>query len=193
MISYIKGKVTNIDGNHILVVTEMDIGYQLNIGREGMFLEGEEVELFIKPVVRENDFSLWAFKSFVEYKLFEILISVSGVGPKTAQSIIVEKGVSNIVNSIIEDDYKSLKVSGVGEKTAQKIAIMLKDKILKKFSGQLDQKSQVSVNPISNEAIDALIALGYRSIDATNAIVTLQREYKYENVQKLITDALKQL
>lgn len=177
MIGYIKGKVINSNAHSVIVITETGVGYLINKLANLAFLDNEACELYIYTLVRESELSLWGFKDRSELAMFTYLISVSGVGPKTAMLLIAEKGIFTILDSIIKDDFKSLKVSGVGEKTAQKIILDLKSKLQKDSANFVKYiESNSNSKTISKEdsiylddAISALIQLGYKESDIKDA------------------------
>ena len=177
MISFVKGKINIILENKISVITET-VGFWVNlpVSKVSNFIlsEGMQIEIYTQMTVREADISLWGFFDKDSCKMFDILLTVSGVGPKTAQSMIFELGVEKIVNSIILGEANKLKVSGVGLKTAEKIIIELKNKIADKFKfadlGDNNQEGVISgTNLYLSEAVEALIALGYRERDVLDA------------------------
>lgn len=178
MIGYLKGKIIDIDKSDVVLLTNNSVGYKISISTTIKYLIDQEVSLYIYTSVKENEISLWGFTDKKDLDLFEYLISVSGVGTKTAMSLIDIKGFDLIVQAIISGSYEDLKVSGVGPKTAQKIVIELKSKLAK-----LTEGLNFKANPISNDnkkinifledAIEALTSLGYREQDIRNAYNSL--------------------
>lgn len=163
MIGYIKGIVKYI-GEGILVVGD-DIGYCINILSVN-YSPGDEVEFYIHTVVRENDISLWGFNSQKDLNFFKLLINVSGVGPRTAHSLISARGSNSIANAIINDRAELLKTTGVGLKTAQKIVLELKGKINQFEMTDIDNESNIiSDNALAHDAMLALKSLGYKEED----------------------------
>lgn len=200
MIGFIKGKVIDIEGNQLIVLTADSVGYRVVIPSNLNFLIDQEAALFIFTVVKENEISLWGFEAKKDLGLFENLIAVSGVGPRTALALIETKGADNLIRAIIVGDADSLKVSGVGVKTAQKIIIELKNK-LAKFSEGLsesiveDSNNNNSVNKFLKDALAALTSLGYKEADVRTVYSQLNNEELelVSNEQDLIKVILKNI
>ncbi|MEP7103491.1 MAG: Holliday junction branch migration protein RuvA [Candidatus Dojkabacteria bacterium] len=197
MISYIKGKILTINENSISVLND-NIGYLINLPLNKIssviLTEGQEIEVFTQMIVRENDISLWGFLDSNSQKMFNTLLDVSGVGPRTAQNMVFEIGIEQIVSSINMGDPSKLKVTGVGLKTAEKIIIELKNKINDKFK-MLESSSSakvVNMNQNTKEAIAALVALGYREQDAVEAIKHSDMS-ELDSTQDIIKKVLKQI
>ena len=200
MIGFIKGKVIDIEGNQLIVLTADSVGYRVVIPSNLNFLIDQEAALFIFTVVKENEISLWGFEAKKDLGLVENLIAVSGVGPRTALALIETKGADNLIRAIIVGDADSLKVSGVGVKTAQKIIIELKNK-LAKFSEGLsesiveDSNNNNSINKFLKDALAALTSLGYKEADVRSVYSQLNNEELelVSNEQDLIKVILKNI
>src|SRR5689334_18233065 len=106
MIAHLKGRIIDIYKEKI-VLDVNGVGYLVGVLGEG-HLVGEDVELYIHTAVRENEISLWGFRSLPELQLFEMLLGVSGVGLKTAQSILSSLGINRVVQAIISEDPTQL-------------------------------------------------------------------------------------
>lgn len=135
MITYIKGKVLNIEGNDkyniIEIITSSGIGYEVYIptNTESLIL-GQDIILHTHFIVREDSQVLYGFISRDDRRFFQLLTTVSGIGPKVAISIMSRYSSSQISKLVKDEDYKSLsQVSGLGLKGAQKIILELKDKL----------------------------------------------------------------
>ena len=192
MFSYIKGSLEAVNSLYA-VVENNGIGYKINMPfRESSALSiGSEVKIYIYTHIREDAFDLFGFVSEESLQLFELLLSVSGVGPKAATAILDTFSPPEIVASVSSGDSKSItKASGIGAKTAQRIVLELADK-LKGFSSDalpaVDMPSDIPGN-ISDEAISALISLGYSENAARNAVLSVKNA---SNVEDLIKLALK--
>lgn len=130
MIGFLNGTVVFSDGKEAILQTPSGVGYQVYCYY--ILPEGEKASLLISHIVRENSEELFSFKSLREKKLFELLTTVKGVGPKSAYNIISGLGVEQIISSIATDDKKTLvKISGVGAKAASQMVLDLQKKILK--------------------------------------------------------------
>lgn len=145
MIGFLNGTVIFSDGKEAIIQTQSGVGYQVYCYY--ILPEGEKASLLISQIVRETSEELFSFKSLREKKLFELLTTVKGVGPKSAYNIISGLGVEQIISSISSDDKKNLtKISGVGAKAASQMVLDLQKKILKinMFS---DQKIKTENSP----------------------------------------------
>lgn len=128
MISSLKGKVNRIRGNEVEIEVN-GIGFEVWMGRNN-FSEGEEVRVPVYMSVSENEMKLFGFKSCEDLDIFKMLITVSGVGPKTAAAILSEKQGQEIIKAIGEAEVDFFKkIKGIGLKTAQRIIVDLKSKI----------------------------------------------------------------
>ncbi|ATH09346.1 hypothetical protein BIY24_15775 [Halobacteriovorax marinus] len=130
MIGHLQGEVIFSDGVEAVVLTNSGIGYQVYINQ--VLPEGKSASIFISHVIKEASEELYGFKTIREKKLFELLTSVKGVGPKSAFSLVGALGVDQIINSILFDDKKSLtKAPGIGNKAAAQMILDLQNKISK--------------------------------------------------------------
>jgi len=146
------------------------------------------VKLFTFLSVRETAWDLFGFMTVAEIELFELLISISGIGPKTAAGILSGASVDDLEEAIILGDETVLsRVSGIGKKVAQKIVIELKSKI-KKLSKASGDKFSVADEI---EIIDALATLGYRISEAREAIKQVPSEVR--GIENRVREALKRL
>ncbi len=163
MIAYLKGKIIYKDINFIILENN-GIGYKvfLSAVRLSNLKEGEEVELFTHEQGREDGRELYGFLNIEELKLFWKLVSVSGVGPKSAQNILGLDSPGKIESAITAGDVAFLtRVSGIGKKIAERMILELKGKLIMDEEGG-DTSDQ--------EAIDALYGLGYSKSEAQAAI-----------------------
>jgi len=131
MIASLCGRVKNILENQIILEVS-GVGYLVNIGNKLITKldDGQEIDLYTYQSVSENDISLFGFESFEEVKLFKMLISVSGVGPKTGAQILSKTESDLVIKAISNADVKFFeKIKGLGKKTAQRIIIDLKSKV----------------------------------------------------------------
>src|SRR2546430_2329173 len=128
MIGYISGQVKQVYKEKLIIMTGGGVGYLVSAVQSN-YLEGQSVNLYIYTAVRETEISLWGFAERAELELFESLLSVSGVGLKTAQALIANLGVNRIISAIRSGDALSLKVPGVGSKISERIVIDLKNKV----------------------------------------------------------------
>ncbi|MFA5421022.1 MAG: Holliday junction branch migration protein RuvA, partial [Patescibacteria group bacterium] len=158
MISFLRGQILEkMNGSIILLVN--NIGYKVYIGDSlyNTLSRGGELEIYTYQNIKEDSSDLYGFKSLEELDLFEMLLSVSGVGPKSALGVLSISKISDIKESIVKGDSALLvKVSGIGKKTAERLVLELKDKLLKRGSYDLN-----SASSSIGDDIEALLALGY--------------------------------
>jgi Holliday junction DNA helicase RuvA len=181
MIEYIKGKLT-VKKPTSIVVESGGIGYGINItlpAFESIGETGSEVIITTHLHIKDNPFSivLYGFSDERERECFRHIISVSGVGPKTALSILSAINYNELVEMITKGNYLPLtSISGVGKKTAERLALELKDKLAKSDSeisiskmngGKLGELSK------AGEIISALMTLGYNRIEADKMVKTI--------------------
>jgi len=168
MISYIKGTIHHIFENSLLVVTN-DIGYKVYVTSEilSSVTTGSVLELYTYQNVKEDALDLFGFPTLEELHMFELLISISGVGPKSGLGVLSSASVYDLESAIVRGDSTVLtKVSGIGKKTAERIVLELKGKI-----GDVSMVSGVTSVPSSDvEVISALEGLGYSTQDARQAL-----------------------
>ena len=177
MIAYLKGKII-YKGNTSIILENNNIGYKVFLGEE-LFNEtslSEEKEFFIYQQVKEDASDLYGFKNSSDLELFELLISVSGVGPKSALGILNMAGGADIKEAILSGDAASLtKVSGIGKKTAERLVLELKTKIMRLSDGKELLNTSVSFGA---DEIDALISLGYSLVEARSALKEVDPKIK---------------
>jgi len=176
MISYLKGKI-NMKSQGFLIIGNQGIGYKVFVASE-LFLKvetGQEIEIFTHQYVREDALQLFGFATYDELQLFELLISISGIGPKTALGVFAVAKPADIKSAIINEDASILrKVSGIGTKTAERIVLELKNKIAG-VVGQDDVRSKEELDA-DIDAIDALIALGFARPQARDALKDIDQD-----------------
>jgi len=178
MIGFVKGTIDGFLPGRVLVEVN-GIGINVLISdmtRESLPTAGNEIKLYTYMSVREDDISLYGFLTLEEQNIFNLLIGVSGVGPKGALNILGTYSVSDIKYFIVTEDSKSIsKAPTIGKKTAEKIIIDLKDKINKDDILEYQISSQIvssngSLPESALDAIEALMALGYDRKAAENSV-----------------------
>lgn len=173
MIEFLKGKVHSTDRGY-LVLEANGIGYIINmISRElHTFYKNEEVFINIRLILREDAAVLYGFKDSETRDAFDLLTTVTGIGPKLAMGILDGDDASNIAKYIISKDDKALmKLPGVGKKTAQRIILELKDKVEKlNLDLNLEKEFVNTFDENDDPAVEALISLGYNVYDAKKAL-----------------------
>mgnify|MGYP001197366692 FL=1 len=193
MINHIDGKL--VDKTPTQVVIDCNgVGYSINISLQTFSkINDERCKLFTHLSVKEDSHTLYGFITENERKLFRHLISVSGVGPSTAQVILSTYKSDEIINYISASDVAAIKnVKGIGLKTAQRIIIDLKDKVTK--SAISDEISLDLNNTIQNEALSALVALGFSKKIAQQKIdKALANKQGNFDVETLVRESLSQM
>jgi Holliday junction DNA helicase RuvA len=155
--------------------------------------EGEEVTLYTLLITREDTFELFGFSEIFEREVFKLLISISGIGPKSAMSILSSMSVAELQEKILTGDSISLqKLPGIGKKTAERIILELKDRIHKvSIPSQFEVRKEQ--NLIIREAVSALVTLGYSPALAEKLISKSISDFPDINfsAEQLIKKALK--
>ena len=174
MIAHVKGKLEHVYDKSI-VVDASGVGYLVfvspaTLGR--LPAVDSEVKIFTYMQVSENSQSLHGFLTQEEVRLFTLLISVSGIGPKVATGILGNLDPSQIMMAIVADDAAALsKAPGVGKKTAQRLVLELRDKIKSDDAFAQPASGLASSSGAKNDALDALLALGYGRAEALQAVL----------------------
>ncbi|MCX6763578.1 MAG: Holliday junction branch migration protein RuvA [Candidatus Moranbacteria bacterium] len=187
MISTIKGKIEYSKGNYVVIEVN-GIGYKIFTTPYilGKIAGKEEVKFFIHTYVREDILALYGFLTMEELEMFELLISISGVGPKAGLGILTVATPKTIKTAILNEDSSILtKVSGVGKKTAERVILELQNKIADISVG--DKAEAV----IDSDAIEALVSMGYSVTEARDALKAVPKNLK--DVGQRIKHALKNL
>jgi len=169
MISYLKGNII-YKNNSYLILDVSGVGYGIYLS-EKLLQEARvntEEAFYIYQQVRENALNLYGFRAAADLELFEMLLSVSGVGPKSALGVLSVATSQEVIQSIARGDSLLLtKVSGIGQKTAERLVLELKNKIAKLGDQSLNDTYSASSG---SDEIDALIALGYSLLEAREAL-----------------------
>ncbi len=192
MISHITGSVLDLDLKYA-VICAGGIGYKVYASTdvlEHLSHQKEAVSLWIHTIVREDALDLYGFLKKSDMEFFELLLTVSGIGPKSALAILNSASPDTIKDAIFEDDASHLtKVSGIGKKTAEKIIRELKDKVgIQEIT--LESAARNGKQKESSMAIEALIALGFSADAAREAVKKIDKTLSTQEQVKL---ALKQL
>ena len=190
MISSLEGKISLRAEKHIILEAN-GIGYKVWCAEKTLSKIpqiGGSVKLFTYLSVKETGWDLFGFLTYEELEMFELLISISGIGPKTAAGILSAASVEDLQEAIVLGDETILsRVSGIGKKVAQKIVIELKSKVKKLAKGSGD-KFRVADDI---EIIDALVVLGYKVYEAREALKQVPETIK--GMENRVREALKRL
>ncbi|RKM57017.1 Holliday junction branch migration protein RuvA [Butyrivibrio sp. X503] len=180
MIAYVNGILENLEeGNAVIDVN----GFGVNVNISGSTMDrmpgiGEMVKLYTYTNVKEDTFSLFGFLSRDELNLFKMLITVNGIGPKGGLAVLSVLSPDDLRFAIISGDSASIaKAPGIGKKTAERITLELRDKIKVTEDDLLSSSGGIALDDLTgdaanakDEAVAALVALGYNSSDAVKAV-----------------------
>lgn len=193
MITHLRGKL--VEKNPTYAIVECNgIGYYANISLHtySNLPADEAVFLYTFLVVREDAHTLYGFIDKLEREIFKLLISVSGVGPSIARTMLSSMTTEEIQQAIASEDVAKIQsVKGIGAKTAQRVIIDLKDKIIKTY--EMDEVSVVQNNTNKDEALSALEVLGFNRKQSEKVIEKTLKEDNNMSIEELIKRALKNL
>ncbi len=203
MFAYIRGMLADIDDS-MVVIENNGIGYALNSSMNTIRqlpAIGSEVKLNTKLIPKEDSLTLYGFFEKEELKMFELLLSVSGIGPKGALAILSSMTVSDIQFAVAGGDAKAFAMApGVGKKTAERVIIDLKDKvdIIGAFEAKItsdlsgNSKNSTTGSTVKEEVLEALVSLGYSASNAARALdkMTITES---TTTEQLLSDTLKQM
>lgn len=202
MLSYIIGEVAEISADTV-VVENNGIGF--NIKTSAMTIDslppvGDMVRIYTYLHVREDAMQIFGFLSKDELEVFKLLLNVNGIGPKGALGILSAISTDDLRFAVLLDDVNLIKsCPGVGAKTAQKLIIELKDKLRLEDAFEMavnnnNKKNTVQDNTVivMNEAVEALVSLGYSSKDAIAAVKKVEN-IQNKNSEQILKEALKGL
>lgn len=168
MIARLEGIIVHIDSKFI-VIDVKGVGYKLSVTTEALssYKLEEQASFWVHTAVRENSIDLYGFQNMNELSFFELLLDVSGIGPRSALSILTVAPIDIIKRAIATGDTSYLnKVSGIGKKTAEKIIVELRDK-LKDYQNNDDTPS---ILRDESDILEALKSLGYSQNEARDAL-----------------------
>src|SRR6266498_1872670 len=199
MITFLDGKlISSLPTQAIVDVS--GVGYEVFIplsSYDKLPAAGQSVRILTHLHVREDAHVLYGFMSAAERDLFRLLVNhVSGIGPKLALAVLSGMSVSNFKSAVVNSDVTALaKISGLGKKTAERIVLELKDKlgVAAAWEAASAAHAPSPEEEEANEAVLALIALGYKQIDAHKAVRDLQEKGEAESAEELVKLALKKI
>ncbi|BCN30499.1 Holliday junction branch migration protein RuvA [Anaeromicropila herbilytica] len=196
MISYIKGELAEIS-DELIVVESNSMGYEIRVPMSvvnQLPSVGDDVKIYTYLYVREDALNLYGFLTRDDLNVFKLLITVNGIGPKGALGILSTISPDDLRFAVLSDDVKAIsKAPGIGTKTAGKLILELKDKLKLEdaFEKKLENSLGASVGENTttdskNEAIQALVALGYSNTEALKAVrqVTITSDMSVEDILK---------
>lgn len=193
MITYLNGRLVEKNPSYLIVECH-GVGYFVNVSLQtySKIPDSESCKVFTYLSIKEDSHTLYGFADTQERELFKQLISVSGVGTNTARMMLSSMTSGELVSAIASNNVTSLtSIKGIGAKTAQRIILDLKDKILK-ASDAAENISGLMDNTIKNEALSALVVLGFDKKAAEKVInKVLLKEPNLSDVQEIIKKSLK--
>ncbi|MDD4151368.1 MAG: Holliday junction branch migration protein RuvA [Candidatus Gracilibacteria bacterium] len=179
MLSYLKGKIIDLDANSVIILTESGIGYELIINEitYSRLLNEKETEIYVYHHITENSQSLFGFLEKEEKELFKELIKVSGIGGKVANNIL-NLGIDKLIQAVkLEDENTITSIPGIGKKMASKMILELKDKDFFKYSNIEIKKDTGTKRKIESSiqinVIDSLTNMGYKKQDIEKVLQEL--------------------
>lgn len=196
MYEYLIGKITAINP-HYIVVEVNGIGYQLQVANPFRYEENTMQKVYVYQAVRENDVTLYGFYDLAEKQLFLKLISVSGIGPKSALAILATNDQGGFVAAINADDEAYLtKFPSIGKKTAKQIILDLKGKMddIETPTPMVDQQNLAldfdNEQPYLKEALEAMLSLGYTKTEVKKVSQKL-KDFQADSTDAYLSAALK--
>ncbi len=194
MIAFLKGKLVHKDPTYV-VIDVNGVGYHVHISLQtfGEIKDQENILIFTHLTIREDAHILFGFSKEAEKKMFQLLISVNGVGPSTAIVMLSYMSIDELRAAIIHDDTVALqRIKGIGGKTAQRVIIELKDKLKKDSYEEISSGTGVRNNTLRNEALSALVTLGIaRNVAEKSVDMVLKKSGNTITLEDLVKQALK--
>jgi Holliday junction DNA helicase RuvA len=194
MIAYLKGKLVHKEPTHVVVEVN-GIGYQVGISLHTFseIKDREDIKLSTYLQVREDAHILYGFATDAEKQMFQLLISVNGVGPSTALVVLSYLTPNELKSAIVNEDTGALQaVKGIGGKTAQRLVLELKDKLKKEAMEETPGIPGMMRNTLRTEALTALVTLGISKAAAEKSIDTLLKKSGGAiSLEELVKQALK--
>lgn len=193
MISCLSGRVASVNSNSVVIMTAGGVGYRVMVSPACLALcvYGAEVTIETYLAVKEDALDLYGFATGEERELFELFISISGVGPKTALNILALGASTDIAGAISRGDVGYLtKVSGIGKKTAERLVLELRSKIVSYVTASA-KPGMPTVSSGMQDVVDGLEALGYSSLEVRETVQQLELAGKTS--EQLLREALRML
>ena len=199
MIEYVRGELTELTPT-LATIEAAGVGYGLNItlNTYSACQNKKEVKLYVHEAIREDAYQLFGFYNKKEREMFQLLITVSGVGTNTARMMLSGMSVSELCNAISTDNARLIQsVKGIGKMTAQRIIVDLKDKIVAlgiadeiPVGGSMQQPIDINVR---DEAVAALTMLGFSPAPTQKVVVQILQSQPSLPVEQVVKMALKQI
>ncbi len=196
MISFLQGKLAEANANRVIVDVN-GVGYDVTVSAQSfqhLPPAGQSIKILTYQHVREDTLALYGFLQEKERELFKLLLGVSGVGPKLAITILSGIGVNEFYTAVKDADHARLSsIAGIGKKTAERLAVELKEKA-KLLAMEAPKGALVLSSGAKREdAMRALMALGYKQHQAQNAVekVITKSDHRANSIEDLVKEALK--
>lgn len=184
MYYYLKGRVTMII-NGLVILEVGGIGYAINVLHEEHYKIGDEVMIFVNHIVREDEEYLVGFETLQEKEVYNLLLTVKGIGPKMALNALKSISIERFLDIVKRGDLIALKkLPGIGPKAASQIILDLKGTLM------MQPEKKTTLNPNKELAKDALINLGFKPRDLDEALKNLEEDL---SVEEYVSKALKQM
>jgi len=200
MIAHIKGRLIHKQPTSIIVEASGGVGYELTVPLSTFYVLGDvgnDVSLRVYTYVREDALHLYGFQTDREKKLFLLLISVSGIGPKLAITALSGLSAEELIHAIrVGDLARLVSIPGVGKKTAERILVELKDKVAALAPPELVERLGIAANgseAMRDDVISALVNLEYPKAAAEKAVLGVLREAPDSNFEATLKLALRKL
>lgn len=199
MLEYINGEITSLTPTYaVLDVNGVGFGVNISLSTYTAIQDKTDAKLYLYEVIREDSFTLYGFATADERSMFLLLMSVQGVGAATARMVLSSLSVYEICDAIQTGNVNLIKaVKGIGAKTAQRIILDLKDKVLELSASAGTSSVSPKVSTISteiqNEAVSALMMLGFAASATQKAVSAILNEEPDLKVEQVIKKALKML
>ncbi|PTY03621.1 Holliday junction branch migration protein RuvA [Verrucomicrobia bacterium LW23] len=202
MITFLRGPLAELLPTHA-VIDVQGVGYEASIPLStydrltASAMSETEVRLLTQLVIREDAHTLYGFATEEERSLFRLLVNnVTGIGPRLALGILSGASASDFRDAVVAGDAARLsRIKGVGKKTAERIIIELRDKVgatvIQAWQNAAQNKAVPKAEQIANDALLALVALGFRQADAAKAIADLQTKNPNATAEEMLRDALR--
>lgn len=194
MIDYIKGKLVEKKESGVVVEVEYMAYFIHTYFPLEEFTVGENIKIYTRLIVREDDISIYGFLTKDSRMMFDLLKTVSGVGPRVAGGILANIRISEIRKAILCEDAKLLTTApGIGKKTAERIILELKDKVSKCIFEEVDSALELVVSKSEKQdspALEALLSLGYNEYEVEQV---LERIDQSQDISVIIREALKMM
>lgn len=191
MIGYLNGKVLSFDEN-VVIINVNGVGYEVTCSGTLMnkLIKDGEGELFVYTAVREDGIFLYGLNTAEEKKLFMQLITVNGLGPKMGITVLSQLSVNELISAIATSDVKKLcTVKGLGKKTAERIILELGEKLVTDSVIGAEKTLPVSAKA-NQDAVDALMSLGFKKTESENAVIKAQ-ENGLTGLEEIIAYAIR--